>query len=271
MLPAVEVERAILLAAALVCGCARASDGRNDGRGDGGVDLGASSTSDLAGSGGTIDLANGGGTIDLATGGGMIDLANGGGTIDLATGGGAPDLATGGGGIINGGSCASGASGATGIRVRWVDAGGTAQVQYEAFGMPDHSRQKVSAYGYQIGFVPPFVDPYLGAGGLQLDGSDFVDIELSGSGIASVSSATLAIYGRSYDTTTSGSFNWQSFSDSGQTATDFVSNVAPYRWYAADIGNTVAAGDANILVRIKAGPSSGALVVNRIEICLSAH
>jgi hypothetical protein len=257
----VEWQRAIVLAAALGCGCARASGGHDNGRSDGGVDL-AASASDLA----AIDLANSGGAIDLATGGATIDLATS--TIDLATS--TIDLATGG-GIINGGPCASGTSGATAIRVRWVDAGGTAQVQYEAFGMPDHSRQKVSAYGYQIGFVPPFVDPYLGAGGLQLDGSDFVDIELSGSGIASVTSATLAIYGRSYDTTTSGSFNWQSFSDSGQTATDFVSNVAPYHWYAAAIGSTVAAGDANILVRVKAGPSSGALVVNRLEICLSAH
>jgi hypothetical protein len=176
-----------------------------------------------------------------------------------------------GGGIITGGPCASGGSGATAIRVRWVNAAGTATVQYEAFGMPDHSRQKVSAYGYQIGFTPPFVDPFLGAGGLLLDGSDFIDIELSASGIASITGATLAIFGRSYDTTASGSFSWQSFSDSGQTATDFVSNVAPYQWYSAAIGNTVAAGDSGVLVRIKAGPSSSALVVNRLEVCLVAN
>jgi hypothetical protein len=61
-----------------------------------------------------------------------------------------------------------------------------------------------------------------------------------------------------------------SFSDSGATATDFVSNVAPYHSYAADIGDTVAPGEAGVRVRIEAGRSSQSLVVNRIEICLAA-
>jgi hypothetical protein len=30
------------------------------------------------------------------------------------------------------------------------------------------------------------------------------------------------------------------------------------------------AGDAGVLLRIKAGPSSGSLVVNRIELCMQA-
>ena len=217
-----------------------------------------------------VDGRGGGGASDLGVGaGGNGEASDLGAAVDFAGGSGAQDLATG--GVITGGPCLSGASGATGIRVRWVDSGGTAAVQYEAFGMPDHSREKVGAYGYQIGFTPSFVDPFLGDGGLLLDGSDFVDVELSGVGIASIGSATLAIYGRSYDTTTSGSFSWQSFSDSGATTDDFVSNVAPYRWYAADIGNTVAPGDGGVRVRIKAGPSSEALVVHRIEICLAAQ
>ncbi|HEX8952707.1 MAG TPA: hypothetical protein VF945_12715, partial [Polyangia bacterium] len=215
------------------------------------------------GSGGGGGGGGGGGApVDLGT---PNDLAA---PPDLA--GSSPDLATSG-GPITGGPCASGAPGATAIRVRWIDAGGTAQVQYDAFGMPDHSREKVGAYGYQIGFTPQFVDPFLGDGGLLLDGSDFVDVELSAVGIAAIDHATLALYGRSYSTDTNGSFSWMSFSDSGATATDFVSNVAPYRWWPADIANTVAAGDANVLVRVKAGPSSGALVVNRLEICLAAR
>ncbi|HEY2748508.1 MAG TPA: hypothetical protein VGL86_27990, partial [Polyangia bacterium] len=157
------------------------------------------------------------------------------------------------------------------IRVRWTNAAGEASVSYEAFGMPDHSRQEVGAYGYQIGFTPEFVDQPLGGGGLLLDDDDFVDIALSAAGPTTIDHATLAVFGRSYDVTTDGSFSWQSFSDSGQTALDFVSNVAPYRWYAADLGNTVAAGDANVLVRVKAAGSSDALVISRLEICLAAH
>jgi hypothetical protein len=82
--------------------------------------------------------------------------------------------------------------------------------------------------------------------------------------------ATVVACGGVIGCAASGSFNWLSFTDSGQTATDFVSNVPPYRWYLADIGDTIAAGDAGVRVRIKAGPSSGALAVNRIEICLAA-
>jgi hypothetical protein len=265
-----KIKSTVLIALACAggaVGCARAVDGGRGGTGGGGVaDLavgGGGSSADLG-----ADLV-GGDTVDLGGGGGAAaDLAGGGGAADLASAG-AHDLATS--NIISGGPCLSGAAGATAIRVRWTSSAGTATVQYEAFGMPDHAREKVGAYGYQIGFSPSFVDQFLGDGGLLLDGSDFVDIELSGAGIASISSATLALYGRSYDTTTDGSFSWMSISDSGATASDFVSNVAPYHWYAGDLGDTVAAGDANVLVRIKAGPSSGALVVNRIEICLAAH
>jgi hypothetical protein len=32
----------------------------------------------------------------------------------------------------------------------------------------------------------------------------------------------------------------------------------------------ISPGDPNVLVRIKAGPASGVLVVNRIEICMQA-
>jgi hypothetical protein len=128
----------------------------------------------------------------------------------------------------------------------------------------------MGAYGYQIGFTPSYVDSYLGPGGLQLDGSDFVDIELSTAGLSRITSATLAIYGRSFAVSTSGSFNWQTFAGTGSTPTDFVSNVVPYAWYRADILSEISPGDDKVLVRVKAGPSSGVLVVNRIEICMRA-
>jgi len=117
-------------------------------------------------------------------------------------------------------------------------------------------------------FTPRFVDPFLGDGGLQLDGSDFVDIELTTAGVASITKASLSIFGRSFNTTASGSFNWQTFVDVGATPTNFVSNVAPYRWYTADMTSALAPDDPNTLIRIKAGPASGVLVVNRIEICV---
>ncbi|HVV82991.1 MAG TPA: hypothetical protein VHE35_07915 [Kofleriaceae bacterium] len=172
--------------------------------------------------------------------------------------------------IISGGPCISGAPGATAYRIRWTGGGGTAQVVYEVNGLPDHSRDHAGAYGYQIGFTPSFVDVPLGGGGLQLDGSDFVDLELTTAGLSSITQATLSIYGRSYNTTASGSFTWQTFDGVDGTEPDFVSNVAPYRWYSADMTAELSPGDSGVLIRIKAGPSSDSLSVARIELCLQA-
>ncbi|MEW5848180.1 MAG: hypothetical protein AB2A00_05170 [Myxococcota bacterium] len=175
------------------------------------------------------------------------------------------------GGIIDGGPCLSGAPGATAFRIRWEDGGGTAYVQYEAFGLPDTSREHAGAYGYGFGYTPQFVDPFLGEGGLQLDGSSFVDMEFSLAGITTITSATLSLYGRSFNTTASGSFNWQTFDGTDATPTDYVANSAPYEWYSWDLAPVLTAGDDGVLLRIKAGPSSGSLVVNRIEICMQAQ
>jgi hypothetical protein len=174
-------------------------------------------------------------------------------------------------GIITGGLCISGAGGATAYRVRWANSGGTAYPVYEVNGLPDHSRDHTAAYGYQIGFTAAFVDPYLGDGGVQLDDSDFIDIELSTAGVSAISTATLSIYGRSYNTTASGSFNWQTFDGVGSTPDNFVSNVAPYQWYSADMTTEISPGDDRVLLRIKAGPNSDSLVVNRIELCFVAQ
>lgn len=164
----------------------------------------------------------------------------------------------------------SGQPGQAAYRVRWAQSGSTATVVYEKNGLPDHSRDHTGAFGFQIGFTPQYVDPFLAQGGLQLDSSDFVDIELTTVGVTSIQSAKLAIYGRSFNTTASGSFNWQTFDGTGSTPTNFVSNVAPYQWYAADMTTEISPNDNGVLLRIKAGPSSGALVVNRIELCMQA-
>ena len=179
----------------------------------------------------------------------------------------APDLAT---GSITGGPCMSGSSGATAFRVRWTDDGGRASVNYEVHGLPDKTRWKVGAFGYGTGYVPQFADPFLGPGGLQLDGSSFIDVELSTAGVHRINSITLSVFGRSYSTGSSGSFNWMTSTGGGATATNYVSNVAPYRWYPADITTAINPDDGRILLRIKAGGSSGSLVVNRLELCIDA-
>src|SRR5690606_30477700 len=131
-------------------------------------------------------------------------------------------------GPITGGPCSSGAPGATAYRIRWANGGGSAYVVYEVHEMPDTSRFRAGAYGYSIGFTPQYVDTFLAQGGLLLDGSSFVDIELSTVGISSIASARLAIYGRSYNTTASGSFNWQTFDGIGAAPINSVANSAPY-------------------------------------------
>jgi hypothetical protein len=174
-------------------------------------------------------------------------------------------------GPITGGPCSSGAAGATAIRIEFIDAAGTADVQWLVEGDPDRSNDSAGTYGNTIGFTPSYVDQFLAQGGVALDSSDFIDIGMSTVGLTAITSATLSLYGRSYDVSTDGSFNWQTFDGTGQTATDFVSNVPPYQWYSADMTAEIGPGENNVLVRIKAGPSSNSLVVNKVEICLVAQ
>jgi hypothetical protein len=221
------------------------------------------------GPGGQGGDGGGGGGDDGGGGGGDGSITDGPGTGDSGTGG--PDAAPDGPpGVITGGPCLSGQAGQTAYRIRWANAGGQAQVVYEVNGLPDQSRDKAGAYGYVIGFVPQFVDPFLGDGGLLLNSSDFVDLELTTAGVAQIASARLSIFGRSYNTTTSGSFNWQTFDGTGAAPANLVSNAAPYQWYSADMTTELSPGDTGVLIRIKAGPSSGSLVVHRIELCLQA-
>jgi hypothetical protein len=143
-------------------------------------------------------------------------------------------------------------------------------VVYEANTLPTTSRWHVSAASSSIGYTPVFVDPFLGEGGLQLSGSVFIDIELSTIGLSSLAGVTIALYGRSYNTTASGSFTWQTVRGTGAAPSGSVSNVAPYEWTTADATAFFSAGDANLLVRLRAGPPSSSLVVHRVEICFDA-
>ena len=261
--------RCLALVVVVACGPPSRDGGPSDGAIGGGLD---DAHRDDSGGGGGGDGGDGGGSGDdggtgTGTDGGTGGTSDGG----MVQDGGVvvmPDAPPA--GVITGGPCVSGAAGATAYRIRWAKSGSTAYVVYESHGLPDKSRNKAGAYGYQIGFTPSYVDPFLAQGGLQLDSSDFVDLELSTVGVASIAKATLSIYGRSFHTTASGSFNWQTFQGTGATATNFVSNVAPYAWYSADMTSALTAGNGNVLIRIKAGPNSGSLVVNKIELCLQA-
>jgi hypothetical protein len=159
------------------------------------------------------------------------------------------------------------------VRFRWAGngTGSTASVVYEANTLPDTSRWRVSAASASIGFTPVFVDTALAAGGLDLEGTVFIDIEISTAGLAAIDRATIAIFGRSYHTTTSGSFTWQTFAGTGAAPTNLVSNVPPYRWYPAEATAAFRPADSGALIRLRAGPSSNALAVNRVEICLDAR
>ncbi|MDX2089629.1 MAG: hypothetical protein SFX73_17370 [Kofleriaceae bacterium] len=236
------------------CGPASGGNGGDD-DGGGSSDGGAGGDGGNSGNDAGADLDGGrGGDGD----GGGHDGSNGG--MDAPSG------------VISGGPCLSGATGATAYRIRWAGngSGSTAYPVYEVNGFPVKTGDHAGAYGYQIGYTPVFEDVFLAQGGLRLDGSNFVDLELTTIGIASISTATLALYGRSFNTTASGSFNWQSWDGTGSTPTNFVSNSAPYEWYPADMTTEISPGDDGVRIRIKAGPSSGSLIVHRIELCLQA-
>lgn len=169
-----------------------------------------------------------------------------------------------------GGGCISGATGTHAVRFEWTGSGSTAYVRYELNQLPDTSRWRVTSASTSIGYTPRYGDTFLGDGGLVLEGTAFIDVELSTSGLSSLRNVTLAIRGRSYNTTASGSFSWQTFEGMAATAPGSVYNSAPYQWYGADATPEFSAGDSGILLRIRAGPPSGSLIVNRVEICFDA-
>ncbi|MBX3251420.1 MAG: hypothetical protein KF901_29855 [Myxococcales bacterium] len=171
------------------------------------------------------------------------------------------------------GDCISGASGTHAVRFRWggSGSGSTAYVMYERNQLPDTSRWRVRALSSNIGYTPVFTDVFLGEGGLDLGGTVFIDVELSTLGLGAVRNATIAVYGRSFHTTSSGSFTWQTFSGTGASPSGSVANSAPYQWYRANATAALPGGNGSTLLRLRAGPPSSRLVVNRVEICFDAE
>ena len=229
--------------------------------GDGGASADAGSSSGDGGGGFTDGgtIADGGGDLgppDL----GPPDL----GPPDL----GPPDL-----GPPSGG-CVSGATGTHVARFRWngSSSGSTAWISYEANNLPDSSRWRAGAYSRgPIGsYTPTWQDPFLGEGGVELGGTTFFDIELSTMGLSSIRNVTIAIYGRSYNTTSPGSFTWMTFDGSGASPYSGVSNSAPYEWYGANATAAFTPGNGGVLLRLEAAGASNSLVINEVEICFDA-
>lgn len=171
------------------------------------------------------------------------------------------------------GSCIAGASGTHVVRFTWQGSGSgsTAYVSYDANTLPDTSIWRVSAASGNIGYRPVFSDIFLGEGGLDMGSGVFIDVQLSTLGLSAITGLTLSVYGRSFNTTSPGSFTWQSFEGTGAAPSGIVSNSAPYEWYGADATGAIAAGDDGVRLRLRAGPPSGRLVVRSVELCFQAR
>jgi hypothetical protein len=169
-------------------------------------------------------------------------------------------------GVVTGGPCLSGATGATLLRITIDDVHDVATVVYDADGTPDHSGY-VGIYGYTIPYTP-FYDDTFGGGGLDLDSDDFVDFTASTAAITHLTSATLSLYG----TTTAGTsgFSWQSTLGYGETSPSYVTNTLPYTWTSVDVTSILAPADAHSWFRIKTLASENGIIVKKIELCVVA-
>lgn len=168
------------------------------------------------------------------------------------------------------GGCVSGAVGDFAARFHFAGNGpnSRAYVVYDVNNLPDSSRWKAGAYSRgAIGYQPNFTDTFLGIGGLEMGSTVFVDTELSTAKVASIKHVTISVFGRSFNTTSPGSFAWMSFDGSGATPSGLVSNSAPYKWYSADATSAFAPGNAGVLLRLLPGGPSGTLIVSRVEFC----
>ena len=135
----------------------------------------------------------------------------------------------------------------------------------DVYSLPDNSNwQAVPAYSTM------FSDALHG-GGIQIGGGNWILIRYSVSGMSTIKSATLSVYGRSYDTTTSGSFNaWSPIYGDNASPTNSVSNAWPYTWTTIDFSGSVKVGDSPGLtgIRLYSGPNSNVLVINTVELCI---
>jgi len=166
-------------------------------------------------------------------------------------------------GALTGGPCRSGATGRTAWRFGY-SSGSTSSTLLE-YGMPDRSNWEANPV-----YATSFVDAGNG-GGLELGSGNWILIRYSVVGVTSITRATLSIYGRSYATAASGSFEgWTPLHGTSIGAQNSVSNAWPYRWYSVDFTGRVLPGDAPGLtgIRLYARGGSNSLVINQVELCI---
>jgi|GEM_PF-6082033 len=142
---------------------------------------------------------------------------------------------------------------------------GSTSAVTDVYSLPDKSNwQAVPAYSTM------FSDALHG-GGIEIGGGNWILIRYSVSGMSTIKGATLSVYGRSYDTTASGSFNaWSPLYGDNPSPTNSVSNAWPYTWTTVDFSNGVKVGDLPGLtgIRLYSGPNSNVLVINTVELCI---
>jgi hypothetical protein len=144
---------------------------------------------------------------------------------------------------------------------------GSTSASLEAFGLPDRSNWEA---------VPAYSTSYTDAlhgGGINIASGNWILIRFSVEGLTRISSATLSIYGRSYNTTASGSFRaWSPIYGDISSPPNSVSNAWPYEWTSVDYTANVRVGDpkGTTGIRLFAGPSSSNLIINTVELCIDA-
>lgn len=182
------------------------------------------------------------------------DLATSG--ADLAT---KPDLSS----TISGPPCVNG-PGFAAFRFHY-DSSGSQSPVLDAFGLPDSSNwEAVPVYSTSI------VDPGNG-GGLEIGQGNWILIRYSLAGLHQIHGARFSVFGRSYDTTASGSFDaWSPIYGDAPSPPDSVSNAWPYAWTTIDYSGHLAVGDDPGLtgIRLYSGPSSNTLVIHAVELCI---
>ena len=144
---------------------------------------------------------------------------------------------------------------------------GSTSAVTDVYSLPDSSNwQAVPAYPNSTSWADA-----IHGGGIDMASGNWILIRFSVSGLTQIKSATLSMYGRSYNTTTSGSFEaWSPIYGSIFAPQSSISNAWPYQWKSVDYTANVNVGDTPGLtgIRFKAGPSSNELIINTVELCI---
>jgi hypothetical protein len=142
---------------------------------------------------------------------------------------------------------------------------GSTSARRDIYSLPDDTNwTAVPAYATSV------VDLANG-GGLNIASGNWILIRYSVRGLSTINSATLSMFGRSYSTGSSGSFiGWSPIYGDAIGPVNSVSNAWPYRWTSIDFTGYVKPMDDPGLtgIRFKAGPNSGNLVINTVELCI---